>query len=89
MKTNIPRIIKNGMWVISVVNGTKRVGIINDIGLSGPDSCRLNLVNDDGETTARLAGESLEGLEQAKYDDIPEPRRGGLSREHFAALGYV
>lgn len=20
---------------------------------------------------------------------IPEPRRGGLSREHFAALGYV
>lgn len=88
MKTNIPRIIKNGMWVVSVVNGTKRVGIINDIGIGGPDKCRLNLVDADGLTTARLPGESIACLEQAKYDDIPEPRRTA-SREHFAKLGYV
>lgn len=88
MQTNIPRKVKNGMWVVSVVNGTKRVGIINDIGEDGPGFCRLNLVDESGLTTARLTKEPLQGLVQAKYEDIPEPRRA-ISREEFAALGYV
>jgi hypothetical protein len=88
MQTNIPRKIVNGMWVVSVVNGTKRVGIITDIGVDGPGFCRLNLLDESGATTARLTKEPLEGLVQAKYADIPEPRRT-LTQEQFAALGYI
>lgn len=96
MKTNIPRKITNGMWVVSVINSTRRVGIITDIapphldekGTPVPALCRLNLVNEEGLTTARIPNEPLDGLVQAKYDEIPAPRRE-LSREAFAKLGYV
>lgn len=87
MITNIPRKITNGMWVASTVNSVRRVGIITQIDAVA-QTATLSLVDDAGLTTARLPGEPLAGMEQAKFDDIPEPRRN-LEREAFAALGYV
>lgn len=49
----------------------------------------FHLVDGSGNTTM-VVYRSWEGLVQAAYNDIPEPRREGLSRDYAAnKLGYV
>lgn len=73
--------IRKGMWV---VDGDGRVGIANAIGADG--MAELHLVDDAGMTTLVLQV-PIDSLVQARYREIPEPRRT-VSRERFAELGY-
>lgn len=86
--------LRRGMWV-------KDEG--GRVGIYLPEKARLNTGNGEvveiavhefhwcsasGETIAVLRMFSAEGLTQADYADIPEPRRSGLTRQQFARLGY-
>ena len=86
--------IRKGMWC---VDQDGRVGIANRIGpdegdpLRGvpalADEAEFHVVDDAGATSL-VAVVPLDALVQARYREIPEPRRT-LSREQFAALGYA
>lgn len=86
--------IRKGMWC---VDGEGRVGIINAlaVGVAETESgervpelrAEFHLVNAKGETVQTVVVPAA-GLVQARYREIPEPRRK-LAKERFAALGYV
>jgi hypothetical protein len=73
--------IRKGMWVVTS-NG--KVGIANAFLADG--RVEFHEVNDDGETVL-VYPVQLDTLVQARYREIPQPRRT-LSKERFAALGY-
>ena len=86
MKLNTSRKISDGMWMVAEINGTRRTCIATNINLV-KETCTLSVVDEDGNTVVRIPNESMVGLAQAKWDDIPEARRG--DKDHFARLGYV
>lgn len=93
------RNIDKGMWC---KDEDGRLGIAHTDDVFGKDGKVLlnadgskkqeptfHIVNDRGETTL-TAYRSWGGLTQCTYNEIPEPRREGLSRDYAAnQLGYV
>lgn len=74
--------IRKGMWV---VNDQGEVGIANAIAADG--TVEFHKVDGDGYTEiVQLV--PVVTLVQARYREIPEPRRT-LTREEFAARGYA
>ena len=73
--------IRKGMWC---VDEDGRVGIAAEISALG--EAEFHLVDEEGATTL-VVTVSASSLVQARYREIPEPRRA-IGRHAFAALGY-
>jgi len=70
---------RNNMWVMA----PQGVGVLFALGAP----CIVHLVDEIGETKG-VVQLPAEQLRQAKWDEIPESRRG-VSRERGLYLGYV
>lgn len=79
MKTNIPRKIKLGMWVMTAEG---QVGILTDIA----PKATVDLVAEDG-TTSVAVQVLFNSLRQATLGQIPAARRP--TPEAGARLGYL
>lgn len=71
--------IRKGMWV----KYKGKIGIVNAI---DDAAAELHLVDEQGLTKLVIPRVVIESLKQAKYSDIPEPRRP--TAEHARRLGY-
>jgi len=71
--------LRNNMWVMT----PQGVGILFNL---QPESSLVHLTNDKGETTKDIFVITKD-LRQAKWLEIPEPRRG-VDREQGYHLGY-
>ena len=90
--------LRKGMWVV----GRTGVGILTDIAAErdadGIPFGVVHLVDKEGRTIPQGINdegklqyavlEPLFGLRQAKFDEIPEPRRSHMEPKHGAAMGY-
>ena len=74
--------IRKGMWV---VNDQGEIGIANAVAPDG--TVEFHKVAPDGFTELAVMVH-ISALVQARFREIPEPRRT-LTKEQFAALGYV
>lgn len=93
------RAITQGMWCkdedgrvgiaqLDDVHGKDGKPVFDAQGFKTKEST-FHLVDANGNTTL-VVWRAWDGLVQATYNDIPEPRREGLSRDHAASrLGYV
>jgi hypothetical protein len=70
---------RNGMWVMT----SKGIGVIFDL-----KNDIVHLVNEKGETVNALVASPIE-MRQARMEEIPKPRRIGLTTEKAAQLGYM
>lgn len=71
--------IRKGMWV----KYKNKLGIVAAKDLTAAE---LHLVDEHGATKFVIPRVAIESLKQAKYSDIPEPRRP--TAEHARRLGY-
>ena len=77
-------VIKNwrpGMWVVASGN---RIGILFELG----ETCGVHLVERSTGATIDEISVPLTSLRQAKFGEIPECRRIGLTKEKAEVLGY-
>lgn len=74
--------VRHGMWVLTEFG----VGIVTGTDLDNR-VLKVSLTNDDG-TNKELISVSSNVVRQAKYDEIPSPRREGLERDRALAMGY-
>lgn len=70
---------RNNMWVMT----PQGIGVIFKLG----PQCEIHLVAQDGSTSG-VSLLPVDQLRQAKWDEIPESRRG-VSRERGLQLGYM
>jgi hypothetical protein len=82
--------LRKGMWVTFQGHVGIYIPVNEKVVLSGGmteiTTHEFHLVNDAGETVTVLRALTTDGMEQAGYDDIPEPRRP--SADVAARLGY-
>jgi hypothetical protein len=76
--TTVKSVWRNNMWIIS----PKGVGILFKMAIP----CEVHLIDDYG-VTKESALFPIEQLRQAKYSEIPPPRRG-VSEKRAIELGY-
>ena len=70
-----------GMWVQTQDNKT---GILFKLG----DTCEIHIVDRTSGETVEVVQEVIEHVRQAKWGEIPECRRRGITKEQAEALGY-
>lgn len=75
-------LLKRLKWV---TDSSNRIGIVWELDSSG--YAEVHLVAPSGETTETYRTPAG-NLKLALYEQIPEPRRVGLTRERAASLGY-
>jgi hypothetical protein len=75
-------LLKRLKWV---TDSSNRVGIVWELDSSG--YAEVHLVGPSGETVGTYRTPAG-NLKLALYEQIPEPRRVGLTRERAASLGY-